>query len=1082
MLETSLNKITLSSRRQHWVFFTLIPIGILLAVGMYWGTQRAVEQEQRRFTLDFSTLVGYANEQEIFLRQLQKQNQQLKTHPLLRVASFNEVSSPTDWNIRLFEGRESAVDMPFSLACQEQVDCPRVPGTLFALGSYLSDFYSSFWASSYFPAAAVFFVNEGDSVSIGVPAVNANAGYEPISVQTYRAVTDAIRQRLRSTSHSRCHKIESSDDIVWFSSPSLPDQVIGLMPAGFPSRFWSKSSLNSSCIYAATLLNRSRLGVLERSMNPAPKHLFWLQYSGNVWLSHKEHGLLMGEGELPKLQRSGLNYTLDGLVLKVTDKTESWTGIYQIHYSNFFRDNFWLTFGTLLMLFLSVLGCVFYMRWYNRSVILPAQEAQREILESDAFNRTLIQTAPVALCLIARDDGRLVFANALALDWLGAIQGEPLKKTKAMLPLLSQVQHAVQDGTIERLYISSERTLYVAYAPTRYMQQDVTLCAFTDVSSHAEMERNLSRARKAADEANEAKSMFLATMSHEIRTPLYGVLGTLELLSLTQLNFQQRQYAGRIEDASQMLLQIISDILDISKIEAGQLQLEQTAFNPRELIQSCTGTYAGMAYRKGLLLFSVTATNVPETVIGDPTRLRQILSNLISNAIKFTETGFVTVRLSLVNNSSSVARLLLEVCDSGVGISKPRQEKLFTPFYRADLNRNFSGGAGLGLSICARLAELMNTIIQLRSEPMMGSKFFFELELKLLSDSTPTKPELRHARVWVRTPHPDLTKNICDWLNLWGAIAMGVDEIPETSSASSIMLDIIHKPHNVAIDWLGKYLEVSLSGDTGASGIDAYSISSIGFGIDRLINDKPHVPTSETVLPHFHLRILVAEDSPLNRITLQEQLERLGCEVSLAEDGEEALALWDIGPYDIVLTDVNMPYMNGYDLARKLRSEGANQPIIGVTANAMRDEEQRCVEAGMNAWLVKPIELRELVSLLRLYAPYSQIDSFNEDSSIELSEHNVLEKHQRLFLQSMWDDWHVLASGIAQKNAEKIIMILHRMRSALVLAQKRELAARIEILELHLKASELNDTSIAELAMLAQEINNLLIRIETDLI
>lgn len=1080
MQETPFSKITHSSRRQHWVFFTLIPIAILLAVGMYWGTQRAIEQEQRRFTLDFSTLIGYVNEQESFLRQLQRQNKRLATLPFLRVASFHEVSAPAGWSSRLFEGRESAVDMPFSLACQGLTDCPKIPGALFSLGSYLADFYSSFWASSYFPAATVFFVSESNSVSIGVPAVNANAGYEPISAQTYRDVTDAVRQKLHSAPHRDCDKTGSADDIVWFSSPSLPGRLVGLIPAGFPSSVWSNSSLQPSCIYAVTLLDRARIGVLERSVNPAPSHRFWLQYQGNAWLSHKEHGLLIGQGELPKLKNSGLHYTLHGLVLKVTDKTESWAGIYRMNYSSFFKDNLWLPFSTVLLLVLSTLGCLFYMRWYNRRVILPAQEAQREILESDAFNRTLIQTAPVALCLIARDDGRLVFANNLALDWLEATPGEPLQNTKPMATLLSQVQHAVQDGTIERLTISPDRTLYVAYAPTRYMQQDVTLCAFADVSSHAEMERNLTRARKAADEANEAKSTFLATMSHEIRTPLYGVLGTLELLSLTQLNLQQRQYVDRIEDASQILLQIISDILDISKIEAGQLQLEQTAFNPRELIQSCTGTYAGMAYRKGLLLFSVVATDIPETVIGDPTRLRQILSNLISNAIKFTETGFVIVRLNLANGVSSGARLLLEVCDSGIGISKPRQEKLFTPFYLADTERNISGGAGLGLSICARLAELMNTAIQLKSEPMMGSKFYFELALEAVPGDVAAAPEFHQDKIWVRTPHRELTENICAWLTHWGAIATAVDKIPENAEASSLLLDIIRRPQSVTVDWKGQHLLLSLAGETDTSGIDAYSISSIGFGVDHLLHDKVPVPVNATTLPRFHLRILVAEDNPLNRFTLQEQLERLGCEVTIAEDGEEALALWDIGPYDMVLTDVNMPYMNGYELARKLRSEGVNTPIIGVTANAMRDEEQRCVEAGMNAWLVKPIELRELVSLLRLYLPYGQIGLQSDESDIEPKEPNVLEKHKQLFLQTMWEDWQTLASAISLKNTEEIIMILHRMRGALVLAQQREMASRVEMLELQMQTSGLDNASQTDVITIAEDINALLVRIETN--
>ncbi|WP_167353552.1 response regulator [Kosakonia oryziphila] len=1062
------------------MFFILLPIAILLAVGMYLGAKRVIEQEQRRFTLDFSTLIGYLNEQELFLHQLQKQNGRLAIIPLLRVTSFHEVSLPVDSKFHLYEGRETEVDLPFTLACQGEVDCARLSSKIFSLGGYLSAFYSSFWATSYFPAATVFFVNENDSFSLGVPAVNTNEDSESISIKLYLSITNAVRQKLQSINPENCQNNGRADKIIWFRTPSLPDQVIGLIPAGFPPTVWKGTSLKPSCLYAATLLNRSQTGVLERKFNPAPKHVFWLQYKGKAWVSHREHGLLIGENEPPKLLNPGLNYTLNGLVLKVTDKTDNWTGVYLLSYSSFFRNNLWLPLGTLLIIIISILGSTLYMRWYNSRVIKPAQQAQRDILESEAFNRTLIQTAPMALCIIARDNGHVVFANPLALELMGATAGEPLPKTKAMTALLKQIKHTVKDGTIDRLDISPERTLYVAYAPTRYMQQDVILCIFADVSSHAQIERNLLKARKAAEEANEAKSTFLATMSHEIRTPLYGALGTLELLSLTQLTHRQRQYVDRIEDASQILLQIISDILDISKIEAGQLQLEQTTFNPRELIQSCTGAYAGMAYRKGLLLFSVIATDIPHKVIGDPTRLRQILSNLISNAIKFTETGFVIVRLNLLNNSSSEAHLSLEVCDSGVGISKERQEKLFTPFYLASTEHHILGGAGLGLSICARLAELMNTKIQLKSESMLGSKFFFELNLVTVTDEEPVEPELNHAKIWVRTPHPELTANICGWLNSWGANTTAVDTIPKISDESSIMLDILHRPHNETVDWNGRYLALFLSGETGTSEIDAYSISSIGFGIDHLIHDKAAIHPPKADIHRFHLRVLVAEDHPLNRITLKEQLEQLGCEVTLAEDGEEALALWDITPYDMVLTDVNMPYMNGYELARKLRSEGASQPIIGVTANAMRDEEQRCVESGMNGWLVKPIELRELVSLLCQYSSYEQDASQSDVPAVEPQEPNILTKHRRLFLQSMWEDWKILESSIAQNNCEDILMILHRMRGALTLAKQREMSSRIELLELQIKSSGLDETCLAWVIAVANEINNLLCRIEAE--
>ncbi len=1080
MQQTPFSRITHTSRRQSRVLLGLVVLAIVLAAGLYWGTQRIIAQERGRFTLDFSTLVGYAYEQEAFLRQLRYQNGQLSELPITRVSSFHEVATSPGWSARLFEGRESVVDMPFSLLCEE--DCPSVPASLFPLGSYLADFYSSFWASSYFPAAAVFFVNEGDDLSVSVPAVNVSAGYEPITLETYRAVVNAVRERLRSSAPTKDCQWQAgnkatADDVIWFRTDALPDQLIGIIPAGFPPSIWSSYRKRpTSCIYAATLLSRSRVGVLERNVNPAPHHAFWLQRFDHVWLNHQEHGLLMGKGLAPDFSKPGLHYTLRGLVFKIVDQSGNWTGYYFVSYASFFQDNLWLPISAIFLLLFSILSGLAYTRWYNRRVILPAQEAQREILESDAFNRTLIQTAPVALCLIARADGHLVFGNALALDWLGAAVGQRLPASDATRRLLNQVLPAQTAGTIEQLDVTGERTLYVAYAPTRYMQRDVILCAFADVSARAEIERQLARAKAAADDASAAKSTFLATMSHEIRTPLYGALGTLELLSMTPLDRQQRQYVDRIEDASQMLLQLISDILDISKIEAGQLRLDNSVFNPRELVQNCTGTYAAMAHRKGVLLFSVVATDVPTWVTGDPARIRQILSNLISNAIKFTESGNVIVRLSQVGSRPGHTRLHLEVCDSGIGISIAQQEKLFTPFYMTEENRSALGGAGLGLSICERLADLMGTEIKLKSEPKLGSKFSLTLELAVAETQDTDEPQLAGAAILVRTPHSELTENICVWLRRWGARPVSAADRLLPGNEQAILLDMQRYTPGEPVDWPGPIFRVYLSGEVAnGSEIDAYSLSSIGFGIGQLLHGKPPSKPCEPALPQFHARVLVAEDHPLNQITLQGQLELLGCEVTLAGDGEEALAQWDIAPYDLVLTDVNMPYLNGYELARKLREEGATLPIIGVTANAMLDEERRCVEAGMNAWLVKPIELRTLMGILRKYMPIALNSAAkNEDSDFRRGEPNILDKHRDIFLSTMKEDMNQLEQGSVQGDADRVATALHRMRGALILAQRRALAAEMEALELHMETHGLDQQGQTGLLAVTAKIRQLL--------
>ncbi len=595
----------------------------------------------------------------------------------------------------------------------------------------------------------------------------------------------------------------------------------------------------------------------------------------------------------------------------------------------------------------------------------------------------------------------------------------------------------------------------MAYAPTRYLGQDVTLCVFADVSARAEIESNLERARIAADEANEAKSTFLATMSHEIRTPLYGALGTLELLGLTELTQLQRKYVDRIEASSSILLQIISDILDTSKIEADQLQLEKAPFNPRELVQNCTSSYAAMAQQNGLLLFSCVDAQVPESVLGDAVRIRQILGNLISNAIKFTEAGHVIVRLRSMPGPASQARLVFEVCDTGVGIEKSLHGELFTPFYLVKNSSRTARGAGLGLSICWSLARMMSSSIEVWSEPGLGSRFWFELGLETVAQEEEQEeaPALQGARIAVRTPHPELTDNICAWLQRWGGQARAAGAAPVAAHDDELLLDVLLPADSPAPGWMGPHLNLSSPDNRG---IDGHNVLSIGLGIAQVLGGAQRSAGFGSDLPLFDLRVLVAEDNPVNQVTLRGQLESLGCEVTVADDGEEALALWDISPHDLVLTDVNMPYLNGYELAERLRAEGVACPIVGVTANAMLDEENRCLDAGMNAWLVKPIQLRTLVRTLEKFAPKKRLRPtpaqagtpvVDTPQPAALSEPNVLQTHRQVFVQCMNDDIAMLARGLDERRPDLAAQALHRMRGALLLARMQELAARTQSLE-----------------------------------
>ncbi|MEM5432044.1 ATP-binding protein [Cupriavidus oxalaticus] len=380
-----------------------------------------------------------------------------------------------------------------------------------------------------------------------------------------------------------------------------------------------------------------------------------------------------------------------------------------------------------------------------------------------------------------------------------------------------------------------------------------------------------------ADAPGPANARLLAAMSHEIRTPLYGMLGTLELLSMTGLDVAQRQQVATITESSRVLLQILDDLLDFSRIEAGQLRLDAVPFDPVALAQTVARAQEPLAMRKGVALDCDLQPGVP-WLLGDPLRVRQVLANLLRNAIKFTAQGRVTLRLwQEPQPSADRVGLMLEVADTGPGIDGALLPHLFEPFMQGDSTRaDELGGAGLGLAICRKLARLMGGDITADSSPGQGSRFTVALQL------------------------------------------------PATASLPP-------------------------RGAAGAAGAEA----------------APAMPA----LPQPGLRVLVVEDHPHNRLLLRGQLERLGCAVQLASDGAQGLAACAAGSFDVVLTDVQMPVMDGYALSRRLRAAGNPVRIVALTANAGAGEAGRCQEAGMDRCLVKPVLLRELAACLQELVP-----------------------------------------------------------------------------------------------------------------
>jgi len=516
--------------------------------------------------------------------------------------------------------------------------------------------------------------------------------------------------------------------------------------------------------------------------------------------------------------------------------------------------------------------------------------------------------------------------------------------------------------------------------------------------------KTLDAEKREARLITEAKSEFLATMSHEIRTPMNGILGMAELMRDTQLSQRQQAYLDTILNSGQTLLTVLNDILDFSKIEAGKLELESIPFNVRTLVDETAAIFAVKAKEKKLLYNLYIAPDVPARMSGDSIRVRQVLSNLISNAFKFTRDGSVTVRVGLI---AEHLRLMVEVIDTGIGIPEAKADTIFEKFTQADSSTSRQyGGTGLGLAISRRFIELMGGNIGVRSRPGQGSTFWFTLPLQPEDVTTGTKSAVarvdRPKRLLLISPTPELVAHLQNYLPDWG---LEVQTQPSLQAAS-INAGPGPRPDFILIDQhcsdfsLGrvKALLSQLGGVTGSQLILLLEIGTpraefesllptpwieeFPLSIDRLRNyfqtprpapERPHLPRAETQ-DFSRMRVLVVDDNDVNAMVVSGFLRKLGIQPEVVKSGQHAIDLIcdQACRFDLILMDCEMPEIDGYEATTRIREweklhDARRQSICALSAHALQTYRDKCLQAGMDDFLSKPILFDQLKCKLSQY-------------------------------------------------------------------------------------------------------------------